>query len=73
MCDNFDSGAVDAAVDSIATKNIASYVSTAENSVETLLATSPPHNFPKEKLMVEELEKEYAVLKDKVRELREYL
>jgi len=26
-----------------------------------------------EKLMVEELEKEYAVLKDKVRELREYL
>ena len=27
----------------------------------------------KGKLMVEELEKEYAVLKDKVRELREYL
>jgi hypothetical protein len=25
------------------------------------------------KIMVEELEKEYAVLKDKVRELREYL
>jgi hypothetical protein len=40
--------------------------------VETLLATSPAQ-FPKDKIMVEELEKEYAVLKDKVRELREYL
>jgi hypothetical protein len=38
-----------------------------------LLATSPGAQFSKGKLMVEELEKEYAVLKDKVRELREYL
>jgi hypothetical protein len=38
-----------------------------------LLATSPAHNFPEDKNMVEELEKEYSVLKDKVRELREYL
>jgi hypothetical protein len=37
-----------------------------------LLATSPAA-IQKDKIMVEELEKEYAVLKDKVRELREYL
>jgi len=41
--------------------------------VETLLATSPTHNLEEDNVMVEELEKEYAVLKDKVRELREYL
>jgi len=29
--------------------------------------------FQEDKTMVEELEKEYALLKDKVRELREYL
>jgi hypothetical protein len=29
--------------------------------------------FQEDKIMVEELEKEYALLKDKVRELREYL
>jgi hypothetical protein len=37
-----------------------------------LQATSLAH-CEEEKIMVEELEKEYAVLKDKVRELREYL
>jgi acetylornithine/succinyldiaminopimelate/putrescine aminotransferase len=34
---------------------------------------SHAHNFEEDNTMVEELEKEYAVLKDKVRELREYL
>jgi hypothetical protein len=34
---------------------------------------SPTAIFQEDKLMVEELEKEYTVLKDKVRELREYL
>jgi hypothetical protein len=29
--------------------------------------------YQEDNIMVEELEKEYAVLKDKVRELREYL
>jgi len=38
-----------------------------------LLATSPARNFQEDNIMVEEFEKEYAVLKDKVRELREYL
>jgi hypothetical protein len=32
-----------------------------------------PRPIQEDKIMVEELEKEYAVLKDKVRELREYL
>jgi len=31
------------------------------------------HNTKEDIIMVEELEKEYAVLRDKVRELREYL
>jgi hypothetical protein len=38
-----------------------------------LLATSPGHNLLEDKIMVEEFEKEYTGLKDKVRELREYL
>jgi hypothetical protein len=40
--------------------------------VEKLLATSPAKN-SRGNIMVEELEREYAVLKDKVRELQEYL
>jgi hypothetical protein len=32
-----------------------------------------PREFQEDNIMVEELEKEYAPLKDKVRELREYL
>ena len=43
------------------------------SNVETLHATSLAHNPKEDNIMVEELEKEYAVLKDKVRELREYL
>jgi hypothetical protein len=46
VCDNFNSGAVHAAIGS---------------------------QFQEDINMVEELEKEYAGLKDKVRELREYL
>jgi hypothetical protein len=34
---------------------------------------SPTTIFQEDRIMVEELEKEYAVLRDKVRELREYL
>ena len=42
--------------------------------VETLLATSPAYSYPRGRnVMVEEFEKEYAPLKDKVRELQEYL
>ena len=40
--------------------------------VETLVATSLA-KISRGNIMVEELEKEYASLKDKVRELREYL
>jgi hypothetical protein len=38
-----------------------------------LLATFSRDDVQEEKIMVEELEKEYAPLKDKVHELREYL
>jgi hypothetical protein len=48
VCDNFDGGIVDAALDSTAKRKIASYVSTAENPVETLLATSLAYNLSKE-------------------------
>jgi len=52
-------------------RNIASYVSTARQpTVETLLAMFLPWRTSQ---MVEELEKEYTLLKDKVRELQEYL
>ena len=42
-------------------------------TVETLLATSCLQRLKEKHIMVEELEQEYAVLKDKARELREYL
>jgi hypothetical protein len=58
-------------VQSQAKRDLASYIST--QLAETLLATSPAHHFEEDNTMVEEFEKEYAPLKDKVRELREYL
>jgi hypothetical protein len=42
-------------------------------SKKTQLSTPTLRNSQEDIIMVEELEKEYAVLKDKVRELREYL
>jgi len=47
-------------------KNVASYVGEVACNVSA-------HNTQEDIIMVEELEKEYAVLRDKVRELREYL
>jgi hypothetical protein len=66
VCDNFGGSNIHAAVGSKAKRNLA------KQPVEALLATSPA-KISRGKIMVEELEKEYATLKDKVRELREYL